>query len=726
MNTATLLVGSTDSGVSFRFQREGREPIEAVTDPNELPSQYRVAADLLNTIPGTIGRALRQWKLDEPDEGLLAVRCDPELPDSIPWECIPKALALPKLLVVRLTGSGSDQQDDKSAIEPRFLAAGWSGLPRYAIPLIEAELTALSKIIEPSGMPARILSEPSRDEFFSSYHSLQPTMLHLVPPGLRFESGVAELVVTWEDEFKFVPIPELTEKLVNGGASRTDVVVLNTCDGGQSADGPSAIHELSRGLDAATIGWLKQVTDREAHDFVLYFYNRLLEGASIVDALFSYQSIQPDSRPSRPVNPSGSSMPGSFPVLELANPGSLDTLPVVCSPSLETLTRPLFGTPELQVAPDTRRERSSARGAREGAAAPPEPEERRIAVQFELQRFLNPALLKNGRPAIRHLTLDPGNQPLRNVAVVVSCDTGSGTSVVPQTVDLERGQQPLASESMHFPVLYDLIESATERRQVNFTVACSLDGRLLTETTKAVLWMGRWEWLDKPGTWDYIPAFVMPYDEGVLDVIDQADDVLKKIGSPTSSFSGYQRGDPAFVELQVKAVFSCLRDDPFRLSYINPPPVPVYEPGENLASGQRVRTPADVVSRSRGTCHDLSILFASVMEHVGIYPLVVLIAGHTYVGFWKDSDAYRDYWRAVRKEKRRRHDTDGLWAISDISVLRQLFEQGALTFFEATDVTNRNAEFEAALEEGKEKLYSERRFDVAIDVQASRIEIQPL
>jgi hypothetical protein len=343
---------------------------------------------------------------------------------------------------------------------------------------------------------------------------------------------------------------------------------------------------------------------------------------------------------------------------------------------------------------------------------------------FEPQRWLNPALLKNGQPASTQLTLKP-DQPLKKVSIAVSCDTGGGSSTVRQMMDLQRGHQPVAVDAFEFPILHQLIQDDVLRRRINFTATCSKNGVLLAETTTSTLWMGRAEWLDRPDTWHFIPAFVQPNSEGVLDVIDKAIPILRTLETPESSFSGYQAEDDAHITKQVEAIFNCLRSE-FQLNYISQPPLQVYKPGDQISSGQRVRWPKEVIERKRGTCHDLAILIASCLEHVSIYPLIYLVPGHTFVGFWRGITAHEDFWKAARNDIRRQPQGLGrTWTITDAGEIRRLLSDGSVDCLEATFVTKRNATFANASEEGRRRLMRDS-LDVAVDVEASRREIQPL
>jgi hypothetical protein len=238
--------------------------------------------------------------------------------------------------------------------------------------------------------------------------------------------------------------------------------------------------------------------------------------------------------------------------------------------------------------------------------------------------------------------------------------------------------------------------------------------------------MGLAEWLDRKDMWHFIPAFVDPNSDGVLRVLDEANTLLRRL-DPTSAFDGYQGGDTNFVRRQVEAIFCCLRDAPFELSYINVPPLEVFVPDESMPSGQRVRTPNQVIEHRRGTCHDLAILFASCLEHIGVHPLVILKPGHTYAGYWTNLRGWEDFWKRARANAVRLQNVAGRnWIINSVDELTPLVNRGQIVLLEATRVTDRNAKFDDALTKGRAHLRGPGSFDVAVDVRASRQLIQPL
>lgn len=56
----------------------------------------------------------------------------------------------------------------------------------------------------------------------------------------------------------------------------------------------------------------------------------------------------------------------------------------------------------------------------------------------------------------------------------------------------------------------------------------------------------------------------------------------------------------------------------------------------NDAFGQRTRLPSEVLSSTNAQCLEGTLLYASLMEAIGIHPVVVFVPGHAFVG-WEPS-----------------------------------------------------------------------------------------
>ncbi len=120
-------------------------------------------------------------------------------------------------------------------------------------------------------------------------------------------------------------------------------------------------------------------------------------------------------------------------------------------------------------------------------------------------------------------------------------------------------------------------------------------------------------------------AWVTPTDSnGVFDKIRGK----AKEYHPQKILVGEQgNSNLADITMQVKALYDYLNEKS-GISYVNQPFCYDFNVG-----GQRVLEPERVVKAKTGNCIDLTILFASLMEGLGLNPLILLMPGHAFLGW---------------------------------------------------------------------------------------------
>jgi len=357
--------------------------------------------------------------------------------------------------------------------------------------------------------------------------------------------------------------------------------------------------------------------------------------------------------------------------------------------------------------------------------------DRGITVDFAPLENLSPAMLVNRQPVLRYLnvTAPPEEWAGRTVTLAVHCDAGSGSSTYRSSVKLAFETTPVPVTEVVFPNLYELADRRAQRRQITFTASVR-DGRdrELATLTRTAAWMGPAEWLNQPDTWEYLPAFVNPHDKGVRRVFATAADTLRSVATPADNFTGYFRHppDPTYVRTQLRAVYQALRDGKTRLTYIAPPGSPVFvganpaggspPPGPLAAAGQVVRSHTEVVAHRLGTCHDLALLLAACGEYVGIRPLVVLVRGHTLVGFWRSQQEYENYWGQPNRLNRRD------WKLTSPREFVSLIQSGQILVVETTLLGDPVKTFDEACDMAKDYLTVKwpGHLNVAVDVYRAR------
>ncbi|WP_148612643.1 AAA domain-containing protein [Nocardioides rubriscoriae] len=128
-----------------------------------------------------------------------------------------------------------------------------------------------------------------------------------------------------------------------------------------------------------------------------------------------------------------------------------------------------------------------------------------------------------------------------------------------------------------------------------------------------------------------LASFVRPNHPEIAAVAREAAERLGK-ATGDSSFFAYQIGDVAQAEERADATITAIYEalQARSIAYSEPPPGWDYR-GE----GQRIRDHGDVAKAGLGTCMDTTVLAAAVIEQVGLHPVLVLITGHIFVGYWR-------------------------------------------------------------------------------------------
>jgi hypothetical protein len=125
---------------------------------------------------------------------------------------------------------------------------------------------------------------------------------------------------------------------------------------------------------------------------------------------------------------------------------------------------------------------------------------------------------------------------------------------------------------------------------------------------------------------EYIGAWVTPNAKAVEAFITEA-----KKRAPKETFSGPQSATIP----QVRAMFDELKSR--GVSYVMDP-----EAISVTGHAQRTRLPSEVLSSSNAQCLEGAILFATLMENIGLDPFIVLIPGHALAGWLSAKDGMPD------------------------------------------------------------------------------------
>jgi very-short-patch-repair endonuclease len=228
-----------------------------------------------------------------------------------------------------------------------------------------------------------------------------------------------------------------------------------------------------------------------------------------------------------------------------------------------------------------------------------------------------------------------------------------------------------------------------------------VDGEtVLCSRTDPISLLARNEWCGLVSLPEILAAFVLPNDVGVMTILDRASELLRE-HTGRGAFNAYQDKSRKRAWEQIAAIYKAVGELGVRY---------MVAPASFETTGQKLRSPSDILAQRFGNCLDLSLLFTACCEQVGLHPLVLIHDGHAYAGCWLDE-------RTLPES-----------AGDDLQHIRKLVEKSELTVFECTAVADERPGTLADAElQARPHLKTEKPFRLALDVHRSRIaRIHPL
>lgn len=126
-----------------------------------------------------------------------------------------------------------------------------------------------------------------------------------------------------------------------------------------------------------------------------------------------------------------------------------------------------------------------------------------------------------------------------------------------------------------------------------------------------------------------LSTFVRPRDPNLDEILTKARKLKATYTNPQGgnyepTTSGYQ-SDDAEVWAEVKALYESVQSS--EIYYSNPPG------STDWTIGQLIRSNEEILSAKAATCLDSTVLFASLLENIGLIPVIALVPQHAFVGY---------------------------------------------------------------------------------------------
>ncbi|MCR5574973.1 MAG: DUF4011 domain-containing protein [Bacteroidaceae bacterium] len=271
-----------------------------------------------------------------------------------------------------------------------------------------------------------------------------------------------------------------------------------------------------------------------------------------------------------------------------------------------------------------------------------------------------------------------------------------------QYADCIQAHQRIQLSALKVEPIPDKLLNMTEMVDTTFTLTITSGEDVLLVHDFPISLMAYDQWTGSTVRPELLASFVTPNHPLISRVIVNASKYMEK-WTGSSAMDEYQTQDRHRARLQVAAIYEALRKE--ALVYVAPPAS--FEP-----MGQRVRLADRVLSEKLATCLDSTLLFASCLESVGLFPILVLLKGHIFLGAWLTEDIYAQN------------------VGDDASFLLKKCADGVndIVLVETTSLTSSDkVTFDDAVRLAVNALKDEERFQLFIDVHRCRLSnVRPL
>jgi DNA polymerase III delta prime subunit len=254
--------------------------------------------------------------------------------------------------------------------------------------------------------------------------------------------------------------------------------------------------------------------------------------------------------------------------------------------------------------------------------------------------------------------------------------------------------------TLHLDAEY--LASLTEKITGSLHISLSSKGTVLYSEDIDVTALAFDEWHGYSIYPELLAAFVTPNHPEVTKINARAAEILGDwTGDP--SLDAYQTPNPDRAKQQAAAVFVALQEQ--NIIYSVPP-----TSFEKI--GQRVRLCDAVLQTKMGTCLDLSLLYGSCLESIGLNPILIIKPGHVFAGFWLDNHSFPES------------------VMDDASFITKRLASGInkIGVVECTlCVSGKHSKFDEACKVAEGELVGEDSVDCIIDIKRARLSgISPL
>ena len=247
-----------------------------------------------------------------------------------------------------------------------------------------------------------------------------------------------------------------------------------------------------------------------------------------------------------------------------------------------------------------------------------------IEIEIDMLTTVNFALQQNGLNIVKNIVINNGSdKPLKDIDLMI---TSAEELCLPYLTHIDFVPENSQFEIRHADLRLngEKLASLTESIRGNIHLELTRDHMTISRTDCEMNVLAYDECTGFGIYPELLCSFITPNHPDVVQIIAKASGLLEKwTGDP--SFTGYQSCDPNIVLKQAAAVYGAIEE--LNIVYSEPP-------ASFEAAGQRIRLCDTIMQQKLGTCLDMTLLYASALELIGLHPILIMKKNHIFAGVW--------------------------------------------------------------------------------------------
>lgn len=256
----------------------------------------------------------------------------------------------------------------------------------------------------------------------------------------------------------------------------------------------------------------------------------------------------------------------------------------------------------------------------------------KYSVIFSFVPVINYALQQNMIPAVRRLiVVNDSDEPLEGADIQIEASPAFARPFL-RRIELVPEHGTYEIKEPELVLCPEFLSALTEKCTGVLRVSLNRGTECLYSCDSQITVLAYDEWSGASVFPELLAAFVTPNHPEIAKITAGASSLLEKwSGDP--SIDGYQTHDANRALAQAAAAYCALGG--LDIVYSSPP-------ASFEKSGQRVRLADAVIGQKLGTCLDLSLLYCSCLEAMGLHPLIILKEDHAFAGVWLEDLSFPD------------------------------------------------------------------------------------